>query len=515
METKQQPDSPHPPRRTLSGIIRASFRAKLFAVTAFGILILSLVFTILFLTGHQQAEKDKLTTEGQLLARLLAHNCRLGLFAGNRENLHEIAEGTMATPEVLSVTIFDRDGRSLVHLERPSLKVTNRRSEFSEQVLARQGNSTETELYFPSQQTGSTRTLIGKVRVVMDEEPVYRHLRELLLTAVLVATAFLLAGSAVIYLVIRGITRPLTHLADGVRSIEAGDKVVSIPVESEDEIGSLTASFNGMAAALRERQQERDEAERQILELNAHLEEKVRERTAQLEASNRELESFNYSAAHDLRSPIVRLNGLCLALEEDCGARLDDEMRDYFRRISAVGGQMERVITSMSSLFQVQRRAMSLRKFDLSTLVGAAVSARRETEPEREITLTVEPAVTVCGDMDLLWVAMENLVGNAWKFTSRAADARIEFGAELRGGETVCFIRDNGAGFDMAYSGKLFQPFQRLHGPDEFPGTGVGLAIVQRIIGRHGGRIWLESAPGSGTTCWFTLPPVTEFCPPR
>jgi hypothetical protein len=342
--------------------------------------------------------------------------------------------------------------------------------------------------------------------VVLNETDLHRQVSRLAAAALLVATGALLAGIGALYPVIRGITRPLTHLERGVREVAAGNKEVRVPVESQDEVGSLAASFNRMAESLLQRKLAQEESERRVRELNVNLEEMVRRRTAELMAANRELESFNYSASHDLRAPLLRLRGLCLALEEDCGDRLDREMRDYLDRIAQVGGQMERVMSAMSSLFRVQHRELDLRPVDLSGLVEKVVASLRDGDPVRRIEVSVKPGATATADPELLWVALDNLIGNAWKFTSRTDGARIEFGSMRQEGETVFYVRDNGAGFNMEYAHKIFEPFQRLHGQDEFPGTGVGLAIVQRIISRHQGRVWMESAEGAGTTCYFTLP---------
>lgn len=525
-------DSPLPPpspsRSGLRGVLRRSFRARIFAVATLALIAISTVFIAFFLTRHHRSEHASLITEGRLLARLIAHNSRIPLFAGNREQLREVASGAMDTQSVLSVTVLDADGRALVHLARPGTPgdltaaapalpgrgrgsetetiVAGQRLEFAETVAIREGNGSESSLYYEGAARDEKVRPLGTVRVVIDLEPIHRGMRTFIATATCTAAAFLAATLFVLYLVIRGVTRPLTHLARGVREIEEGHRDISVPVESEDEVGSLAAAFNRMTAALQERRLAQEESARQISELNARLEEKVRERTAQLETVNRELESFNYAAAHDLRAPIARLNGLCQALEEDCGETLSADCRDYLRRIGLVGKQMERVISAMSSLYQVQRREMSLRPLDLSAVVRAVVATLREAEPAHQVEVDVQPEVQVKGDMELLWVAVQNMVGNAWKFTARTPGARIEFGTEERDGVRVCFVRDNGAGFDMAYAGKLFKPFQRLHGPDEFPGTGVGLAIVHRIISRHGGQIWLESAEDVGTTCYFTLP---------
>ena len=507
MDANSPGDSSHPARTTPPRGIRGSLRAKLFAVTTAGTIILSTAFTFFFLSSQNTILHEKLATEGELLTRLLAHNARQGLFAGNRDQLSDLAKGIMTAPNVVEVTIADRTGRPVVRMARPSTDGAGQAMTFLEPVFALQAEGTEEDLFFPTtEQPEQAGRLLGTVRVAMSKERVHAQVRRLSMTAILGAMAFLALGTGLVYLIIRGVTRPLSHLTEGVKAIEEGERDVSIPVESEDEIGSLAESFNRMVVALRERKEERDEAERRLRELNAGLEDKVLERTAQLEEVNRELEAFSYSAAHDLRAPLLRLNGLCRALSEDCSERLDEQTHAYFRRIATVGKQMERVISAMSTLFNVQRREMNRREMDLSAMVRAIIATLRQADPLRKVTLAVEPNVTASGDTELVWTALENLVGNAWKFTSRAPEAFIEFGRVEREGEEFFFLRDNGVGFDMAYAEKLLKPFERLHGSDEFPGTGVGLAIVHRIMERHGGRVWLESAPGAGTTCYFTLP---------
>ena len=227
-----------------------------------------------------------------------------------------------------------------------------------------------------------------------------------------------------------------------------------------------------------------------------------------MESANRELEAFNYSASHDLRAPLTRLAGYCEAFKEEYGDRLDGQAMHYLDRIEATGEQMNSVLSAMLTLYQMQQREMAPRSIDISELVRAVAASLRQREPEREVTFVIQDDILVYGDMKLLWLALENLLGNAWKFTKERAAARIEFGQVEKEGESVCFLKDNGAGFNMEYADKLFTPFQRLHNTEEFPGTGVGLAIVQRIISRQNGRIWLESVEGEGTICYFVLPRV-------
>jgi len=239
---------------------------------------------------------------------------------------------------------------------------------------------------------------------------------------------------------------------------------------------------------------------------HAELEERVRQRTAELESANRELEAFSYSVSHDLRAPLRGVDGFSQALQEDYSGKLDEEGQDYLRRIRAGAQHMGRLIEALLGLSRVTRSALRLAPVNLSHLAAEIAAELARREPAAKVEVTVAPEIVVAGDGPLLRVALENLLGNAWKFTSRSPDARIEFGVTEQEGQQVCFVRDNGAGFDRAAATKLFGAFQRFHTTEEFPGTGIGLATVQRIIHRHGGRIWAESEPGHGATFYFTLP---------
>jgi PAS domain S-box-containing protein len=244
----------------------------------------------------------------------------------------------------------------------------------------------------------------------------------------------------------------------------------------------------------------------EIQALNASLEQRVQERTVHLERANKHLAAFTYSVAHDLRTPLRGISGFAEALVEEYGDRLDEKGLGYTGRIQAASGRMGTVLDDLLHLSQVSRAEMELQDADLSAEVTVICDRLRARDPGRHVRVTVEDGVRATVDLSLIRTALEMLLDNAWKFTAGREDATIEFAAtQVDEAPLACYVRDNGAGFDPAYADKLFQPFQRLHGAGEFPGSGIGLASVQRIIDRHGGRVWADGAVGCGATFYFTL----------
>jgi K+-sensing histidine kinase KdpD len=297
-----------------------------------------------------------------------------------------------------------------------------------------------------------------------------------------------------------------SYLASSLRkqNLEAHKEIIARK-QSEAELTRYRDSLEDLV------KQRTDELEKANLSLSQDItarqqtEEELRQRTAELEASIKELEAFSYSVSHDLRAPLRSMAGFSRAMLEDYSEKLDEQGKQYLRHIEDSSALMGQLIDDLLKLSRVTRSAINYGKVDLSDMAQKLVTELVKSEAQRRVNVVIAPDIIVYGDRNLLQLVLKNLLDNAWKFSSKVTEPRIEMGVIKYNGKPAYFIRDNGAGFDMTFADKLFQPFQRLHQPSEFTGTGIGLATVQRIIKRHGGAIWAESKVGEGSTFFFTL----------
>jgi light-regulated signal transduction histidine kinase (bacteriophytochrome) len=243
-----------------------------------------------------------------------------------------------------------------------------------------------------------------------------------------------------------------------------------------------------------------------------HLEQLVAERTSDLkkqslvlEASNNELEAFAYSVSHDLRAPLRTIDGFSQIIMDDYSDKVDEQGRNYLLRVKSATQRMGQLIDDMLKLSRITRQELKREETDLSMMARKISAELSHNQPERQVEFVIKPGCAEECDRQLIGIALENLIGNSWKYSSRHTSARIEFGATEKDGKTVYFVRDDGAGFDPAYADKLFSPFQRLHAASEFQGNGIGLATIQRIVRKHGGSVWAEGQVEKGATFYFTL----------
>jgi signal transduction histidine kinase len=301
------------------------------------------------------------------------------------------------------------------------------------------------------------------------------------------------------------VTEPLTDLA-GTAQIVTRNRDYSVRARlprSADELSFLVQSFNEMLEQIQER-------DRALEESRAVLEQRVQERTAQLSAANQELEAFSYSVAHDLRGPLQHIANIAFLLQQACAAGEDSNNAALIEKLFEGSNRMSRLIDDLLNLSRATSTPLRRTAIDLSEMVASILATIQAEDPDRRVRLTIAKGAHVIADEGLFHQVLENLLRNAWKYTARREEADIEFGFKEEPAGTVYFIRDNGVGFDPRYADLLFRPFQRLHSQSDFPGTGVGLATVHRIIARHDGKIWARGSIDQGAEFSFTLP-----CPPE
>ncbi|HTL99263.1 MAG TPA: ATP-binding protein [Holophagaceae bacterium] len=495
-------------RRLADFSIRAKLRGIVALTTILALLVSGLAMVVHDSLAFRKQKLDDLITQAQILGSISG----AALTFDDPKAAQEYLATLKARPDIEEAALYDARGRVFASYARSSTLD-------APSLAEAQGYRFEGDrltLFQRMQEGGETSGTIY-LRASLGKSARLRRYLAIVLLAGLGALGIALLLSAWLQ---RVITEPLLDVTEVARGVlERQDYSQRVVKRSEDEVGVLVEAFNGMLAAIQHREaalQEANEAlHAEIVEhrgareevdaLNQDLERRVMERTAELETANKELESFSYSVSHDLRAPLRAIDGFASLLVKHQSDRLDAQGQGYLERVRAATQRMGQLIDDLLRLSRTTRSEMSRRDLDLSELARAVVVELQVGSPERRVSVSVAPGLKANADFTLMRTVLENLLGNAWKFTAKKDEARIEFGRLEQAGDTVFFVRDNGAGFDMRYADKLFGAFQRLHAVTEYSGTGVGLANVQRIIHRHGGRIWAEAEPGRGAAFYFTL----------
>jgi signal transduction histidine kinase len=452
----------------------------------------------------------ELTVQAQMLGAISS----AALIFNDPKAATEYLATLRARPNIECAAIYTGDGKLFAHYERsenpgcalPAAQADGHDVLEDDLVLFKsiQHNRERVGTVFVRQNLGRTERALGYTGIV---------------AAVLLGALAL--GLLVSTTMQRAITQPLLGIAKVARGVtERRDFSLRAVKMGNDEVGLMTDALNQMLAEIERSAAELQRANEQlqveiaehrhareeVIALNATLEQRVAERTQALELANKELETFSYSVSHDLRTPLRAIEGFSSVLMRDQADRLDERGREHLQRVRAATQRMARLIDDLLNLARTMRVEVRRHDVKLSEMASTVAKEISDAHPDRKVHFDIAPHLNANADPQLVRVVLDNLLGNAAKFSSRKADARVEFGSTMQNGEAVYYVRDNGVGFDMAYANKLFGAFQRLHSTKEFEGTGIGLANAQRIIARHGGRIWAEGRPERGATFYFTLP---------
>ena len=451
---------------------------------------------VAFITMDQYEAKKNVLSELLVLAEVIANRSTATLIFDDPNLAIKNLSALKAQPGVVSACIYKKTGEIFVkHALKSSGIVT---CPPQSPKIGYEFKDSELALIHPIM---FERSQIGTLYLHSNLDKLIVRFNNYLVAVAIIIFLAVCTVFILFVLLQRQISNPITALAKTAAMVSGeNDYSVRVQISGEGELRLLAIAFNKMLSTI----EARDLALRTI---NEKLEVRVSERTAELVLANKELESFAYTVSHDLRAPLRAIDGFSQILLDDYHDLLDADGRKFLQSVKQGSRDMNGLIDGLLMLSRSIRGELHRDVLDLSTMARDIIAANRVEEPGRVVECEIMQDITAIGDSRLLKTMLENLLGNAWKYTRTTPEAKIVFATEVKDGETVYFIKDNGAGFDMAYADKLFQPFQRLHRAGEFAGTGIGLATVQRIVHRHSGRIWADSVVGKGATFFFTIFP--------
>lgn len=486
----------------------------------FALVVLAATFAALLVAGGALVAYELRTYEQEAIADITLQADILGRAAGpalafdDAQAAYENLALLRAKPQILAAALYNARGKLVADYRGTSPQAS------LPALPETDGVRVQDDELLLFKRIVENREIVGTVYMSSRYELPQRLRDYLGILGLVMLLSLAVAGAMWVWLQ-NALTRPLRALSQAAHGVmERRDFAVRVEKTTRDELGDLVDAFNGMLAELGRREEaleqanrlleheaaERSRADEDIRKLNAELERRVSERTSQLEAANKELESFSYSVSHDLRAPLRWIVGFSDALMEDHGPALDEEARRKIGIIQNEGRRMGQLIDDLLAFSRLGRKALQVGELDMTSLARATWDGLKSQQATDAVQLHIAGLPPVQGDRVLLGQVWANLLSNALKFSGKRDAPRIDVSAVTDEREHIFFVRDNGAGFNPKYQDKLFGVFQRLHDASEFPGTGVGLALVQRIVARHGGRVWADGKPGEGATFYFTLP---------
>ena len=451
-----------------------------------------------FFIYDQLSFRENLVRMLSAQAQIIGSNSISALTFNDPQSASDTLAALQSSPSVTAAAIFTSDGKLFAKYARSA-------SEQIEDVPTLEPGKEE-QYWFGRGHIVVLRQVvfrgasIGRVYIRADLRDLEHRLYRYTMISFIVLMVSLAAALLFSTEYRKALANPIAGLAEVARQVSrARDySVRAVPAGEHDEVSVLIDAFNDMLAQI----QQRDTA---LLQAHQELEQRVEERTRDLLASVKELEAFSYSVSHDLRGPLEIMSGFSYMLQKNYAAQLDPNGRESIEGIRSAVRRMSELIDDLLNLSRVSTSAMEREPVDLSAIAKSVMAELRRSQPERKVDVLIEPTEKIWGDPRLLQIAVENLLRNSWKYTSKHEHAQIVFGERHTNGRRLFFVRDDGAGFDPELAGRLFKPFQRMHSTAQFPGSGVGLATVQRIIERHRGEVWAEGAVEKGATFYFTI----------